>query len=373
MPSATRTPRPAARTLAAARTLRYLTNAFQRVSFQAEGQAATSYYADLDDLVATSYGAAATLGLAADHAVPPCRSSTGSGISPFFGYSIYGASDLPEGNDPGGVWSDTRVVRSENFTNASSFSVGRRLSDRSTLSADASYRRTDFTDTGAGYAGHAALGCRGTLDLQHDRARGGPHRLRLPQPATTAAGSRTTRTTPCTSSTWAWTTGGRCPSRATRGSPSGRAPPATRRPHRRPAGAPFRDFRYTVIGDAQLVHAIGQSWTAALFISRRVRFYDGFADAFLSNAAGASIGGYLGPRTRLTLAAGTNWGEYGSAEQRQPRHALHAISRRRRSSPSRGTWRCSARYYLLPLLLRRRECRRCPTASRPGTRGRGSA
>jgi hypothetical protein len=295
----------------AAANLRYLTNAFQRVKFRAEGQVAGSYYPDLDDLVATSHGASATL-----EWTPTPRTSMSLRhrfrFSPFFGYSIYGATDLPEGNPPGGAWSDTRVIRSENYTNDTAVSVGRRLSERSAVSADAQFRRTDFAESGAGYADTRrwGAGARWTYRVtEHASARLG-YGYRSGEysgdlPGATGNGVHLID---------AGVDYGRALSfsRRTRLSfgmgTSGYAQTSS------DAQGTVEDFRYTVIGDAQLTHEIGQSWAAAAFFSRRVRFYDGFADPFLTNAAALSVGGYVGARVRLSLVAGTDWGEYGDVK-----------------------------------------------------------
>ena len=290
-----------------AASLRYVTKSFERVSFETRANAATSYYPDLDDLVATSYGATASLGWQ-----PTPRTSLSARYrfrySPFFGYSVYQANDLPELDLPDGTWSDTRVVRRENFTNAGGLSIRRELSLRSSVYASASYRVTNFVHEDSGFADTERWGA------------GAGWNYRMTEHATARLGygyssgsSSDTGTATGAHLIDAGVDYGRALSfsRRTRFS-FGMGSAGYARNDLATEGTSFENFRYTIVGDAQLTHELGESWVAGLFVSRRVRFYDGFSDPFLGSVAGGTIAGFLGPRVRLAVTAGLQWGEYGN-------------------------------------------------------------
>ena len=60
-----------------------------------------------------------------------------------------------------------------------------------------------------------------------------------------------------------------------------------------------RELWYRIIGDANLRHEIGRTWTTQLGYRRGVDFHEGFNEPFLLDSVNARIGGFLSRRARF--------------------------------------------------------------------------
>lgn len=308
--------------------LQYRRSIVDRLSFSANAGANSSYYRDLDDLLATSYNAGAALNWAINNRTRLSLTQSFQ-FSPFFSFAVFpipGVADLVDVAPVPGF--DTRVVRQDNYGYGTSLSFSRQTTRRSTFSADANYQRTDFAQGG---------------DFDYQDAQNWGAGARWSYSLSRSASARLG---------YAYRTG----NYAVRREDAGGEDPAI---HTLDVGidyakalsfsrntrlsfstgtAAFRsvgqqvdasadgDFRFTVIGNARLTHALGQSWVAALTYNRDLQLVNGFSEPFLTDAVVASIGGFLGPRVRLTLATGVNWGDYGyglevDADRRRTRTA----------------------------------------------------
>lgn len=292
--------------------LQYRRTIVDRLSFSASGGASSAYYADLDDLIATSYDAGAALNWSINTRTSLAVSQSFR-FSPFFSFAVFPVPGVPDLADvvpvPG---FDTRVVRQDNFGYGASASFSRRTTLRSTFSAEASYDRTDFAQGGDfDYqdAQNWGAGARWSHALtQHASARvgyfyrTGNYAVRRDEGGADLAihtldlGIDYARALSF--------------SRRTRFS-FGTGTAAYRSTGDRVGGAARDGFQFTVIGNARLTHAIGQSWGAALTYDRNLRLVNGFREPFLTDAVAANVGGFLGSRTRLSLTTGVNWGDYG--------------------------------------------------------------
>lgn len=301
--------------------IRYARRVFQRVSFSSGADVSSSYYADLDGLVATSYGAHAGL----SWTLSPRTTLTATQsfrFSPFFGYGIFPAAGVTDGPDVLDVGTDTRVVKQDNFSYLSSLLLNRTLSRRASVFASAWWSRTDFATSASSY-----------VDWQRWSV-GGGWIYKLTQNASARLGyqyqtgladRRTTlRLDAHTIDAGIDYSRALSFSRRTRFS-FGTGTAA----YSRSRGGPVDDgeeLHFAVVGNARLTHEIGRSWVAALNYDRGVRFVEGFNDAFLRDTVTASVGGYVGPRTRLSLISGALWGDYGisSAEANRRTRTMYA-------------------------------------------------
>lgn len=292
--------------------LRYARNVAERVGFQAGANVTSAYYPDLDDLWATAYGANAAL----SWRLGP-RSTLGASqsfrFSPFFGFALFpvpgGVGDEVDSFDGG---PDTRVVQRDNFQYATSVSFARDLSARSAFQASANWRRTDFTGEAAGryrdreYWGGAARwsyrltrNAAARLGYGYRTGAYGAENERRLDSHTIDAGidygrslsfSRRTR--------FSFGTGTAIYSRSRDG-----------------IGELGSEYRFTAVGNATLLHELGRSWTAAAAYNRGVRLVDGFSEAFITDTVSLNVGGFLGQRSRLSLASGIHWGHYGTSRR----------------------------------------------------------
>jgi hypothetical protein len=64
-------------------------------------------------------------------------------------------------------------------------------------------------------------------------------------------------------------------------------------------------------GSVRLMRSFARTWSAAVSYDRGTEFIPGFGQPFLSDAAEASIGGSITPRTRWSANAGYSYGQIG--------------------------------------------------------------
>lgn len=293
--------------------LRYARNIFERVSFQAGANASSSYYADLDSLIATSYGANAALNWRINNRTGFNLAQTFS-FSPFFAYAFFPVPGIVEGVDSYEVGYDARVLRQDNVAYATTMSFSRNLTKRSTFSVSGNWQRTDFTgESAVRYRDHQyyGAGAQWTYRLtEHASARlgygyytgdygsAGERRLETHNIDVGIDYNRSLSF-----------------SRRTRlAFGTGTVAYASQRPG---TDVTSEEFQFTVIGDARLSHEIGRSWVASAGYNRGVRLMQGFTEPFITDAATFTLGGFLGPRSRLSLVGGVNWGNYGTTAETQ--------------------------------------------------------
>jgi hypothetical protein len=293
--------------------LRYQRNVVDRASFMAGANVSSSYYADLDDLLATSYGGFANV----SWRITPRTGLTASQsfyFSPFFSYAVFPRPGVPEVMDaPPPVRFDTRVVGQDNYNYTTYLTISRDTSKRSTLSAAVNYNRTDFAQGGESEyrdSQYWSAGARWTYRMSQNASarlgytyRTGNYAVRATETSPAAdlavhdidvgidyaralSFSRSTKFSFSTGTVAYQAVGGEVPGNS-------------------------QDFRFNFIGSARLTHEIGQSWLAALTYQRSLQLVNGFSAPFLTDAVTGSLGGFLGSRSRLLVQGGLNWGSYG--------------------------------------------------------------
>ena len=76
------------------------------------------------------------------------------------------------------------------------------------------------------------------------------------------------------------------------------------------AGAPQR-LNFTLLGNAQLSHEMGRTWSAAIVYQRSLDFHEGFVDPFLAHSVSANLTGLLTRRLQFNSTAGYSQGVIG--------------------------------------------------------------
>jgi hypothetical protein len=77
------------------------------------------------------------------------------------------------------------------------------------------------------------------------------------------------------------------------------------------AGAPQR-LNYTLLGNAQLSHEMGRTWTTSVAYQRSLDFHEGFIDPFLAQSVSANLSGLLARRLQFNSTAGYTRGVIGA-------------------------------------------------------------
>jgi hypothetical protein len=100
-------------------------------------------------------------------------------------------------------------------------------------------------------------------------------------------------------------------------------------------GIPTESNIFRLIGNANLEHRLGRTWSLGLHYDRWVQYIEGISDVFLAHSITANIGGYLGPRVDFRATAGYSTGplRYGP---RQRGYDMNASTARMRIALSRG-------------------------------------
>lgn len=111
------------------------------------------------------------------------------------------------------------------------------------------------------------------------------------------------------------------------------------------ATTPEGRLAYYLTGSATLNHEFGRSWAGQVAYYRGLQFQEGLAVPFLADAVSADLGGYLGRRVELRLAAGIAGGTnatYSAADQ--SRYLTHSGMARVRVALNRW-WAVDVQYF----------------------------
>lgn len=273
-----------------------------RVSVAASGNTSGRLLTEVDDLVTLNHGAAAG---AAVRLGPRTGFSINQSVafSPYYSFSLLPPLFLPEIGEQAPFGEDFVVQKREAWRYGTSLGLNHQLSPRTSVSAGYGLNYTDFVDAGRDLRYHRAraglvqrLTRYASLRLGYGYGRGefaqGDSASSLNEHHNIDVGVDYARSLSFSrSTTFSFSTGSSV------------------------LKSQNRTFA-RLSGNANLAHQMGRSWSLYASYQRGLAFRDGFDEPLWSDSVLTGLNGYLGSRTRVSLAGGYSTGSVGARRGR---------------------------------------------------------